>query len=370
MAGGRGKSPDDQGLYLRGGIYWARVTLAGTEHRRSLSTRDRATARLRAQAWRTKLIDEKRFGLVTYRWQDAVIEWQRHIGAAVKPGTLKRYALSLRLVVPYLVDKTLAEIDRKAIAHLVAERRARGITTASIKRDLTAVSSVFDAAIAAGMAETNPARDFITTSKRTLRERRDPIVLPEPADIAFLLARLSPMVAAIVRLARATGMRLTEILTLERRQVDYTRGVLTLTKTKTSRPRVVRLEDEAVAALRSVPVMLTCPYVFWHDGGEPYVNLSSGFAHMVRTAQKTAQSEGRPLRPFRFHDLRHLAAVEMLRKGWSIYDVQHQLGHSSVKVTEGYLRYLSAEEADASKRSAAHFAAQGQRFTRDPIIKT
>jgi len=244
MAGGRGKTPDDQGLYLRGGIFWARVTVAGTEYRRSLSTRDRAAARLRAAAWRAKLIDEKRFGLVTYLWQDAVIEWQRHIAAAVKPGTLKRYALSLRLVVPYLIDRNLAEIDRKVIAHLVAERRATGVTTASIKRDLTAVSSVFDAAIAAGMAEANPARDFITTSKRTLRERRDPIVLPDPADIAWLTERLTPMVAAIVRVARSTGMRLTEILTLERRQVDYTRCVLTLTKTKTNTESSADAEED------------------------------------------------------------------------------------------------------------------------------
>lgn len=362
MARGRGKSPDDQGLYVRGGIFWARVTIAGREHRRSLSTRDRASARVRAAAWRARLIDEERFGLVVHRWQEAIVEWERHIGASVKPNTLRRYRLSLRMVYPFLIDRGLSEIDRKMIAAIVGRRRDAKAGTATIKRDLTAISSVFDAAIAAGLAETNPARDFIASSKRTMRERRDPIVLPEPADIAFLLSRLPPMVAAMTRLARATGMRLSEIAALERRQVDHARGVLTLTKTKTSRPRVVPLDDEAAAALRSAPPMLTSPYVFWHDAGTPYTNLSSGFARMVRSAQKAAQSGGRQFRPFRFHDLRHLAAVEMLRSGLSIYDVQHRLGHSSVKVTEIYLRYLSADEADAAKRAAARSAAHERRF--------
>jgi len=47
---------------------------------------------------------------------------------------------------------------------------------------------------------------------------------------------------------------------------------------------------------------------------------------------------------FRFHDLRHLHAVEWLRSGRSIYTLQHRLGHDSIKATEVYLKYLAPEE--------------------------
>ena len=352
MARGRGGAAPEKGLYTRNGIFWGRVTVAGCEHRRSLQTRNRAEAQKRLSAWRTKLIDHAKFGINTYSWLDAAVEWEKQIAAAVKPGTLKRYQSSLRTVGPFMATMMLAEIDRKSIAGLVATRRGQGATTATIRRDLTAVSSVFDAAIAAGMSEANPAREFVVSAKRMMRERRDPIVLPDAGDIAYLLERVPPTVAAMIRLARATGMRLQEITDLERRAVDMTRRTISLTKTKTGRGRVVPLTDEAVAAIRSVPVNLASPFVFWRGSGVPYVNLSSGFARMVRSAQSAAQSEGRRFRPFRFHDLRHLAAVEMLRRRVSIYDAQRILGHASIKTTELYLSHMTPEEAELAKRPA------------------
>jgi integrase len=49
-------------------------------------------------------------------------------------------------------------------------------------------------------------------------------------------------------------------------------------------------------------------------------------------------------RRFKFHDLRHYHAVLFLKDGRDIYDLQKRLGHSSIKVTEQYLTYLTAEE--------------------------
>jgi len=36
--------------------------------------------------------------------------------------------------------------------------------------------------------------------------------------------------------------------------------------------------------------------------------------------------------------------VEWLQSGRSIYDLQQRMGHSSIKVTEGYLEFLTPEE--------------------------
>jgi integrase/recombinase XerD len=64
-------------------------------------------------------------------------------------------------------------------------------------------------------------------------------------------------------------------------------------------------------------------------------------------AQKPAQpgqEQPLPFRGFRFHDLRHRHAVDWLKAGRSIYDLQKRLGHSSVKTTEMYCAYLTSEE--------------------------
>jgi integrase/recombinase XerD len=72
-------------------------------------------------------------------------------------------------------------------------------------------------------------------------------------------------------------------------------------------------------------------FLFWHHKGQRYENVSSRFA---------AKAKGL----FRFHDLRHLHAVEWLRSGRSIYDLQQRLGHASIKTTEMYLAFLTPEE--------------------------
>ncbi len=54
--------------------------------------------------------------------------------------------------------------------------------------------------------------------------------------------------------------------------------------------------------------------------------------------------------PFRFHDLRHRHAVDWLKSGRSIYDLQQRLGHGSIKTTEIYLGYLTPNERRVAKQ--------------------
>ena len=61
-------------------------------------------------------------------------------------------------------------------------------------------------------------------------------------------------------------------------------------------------------------------------------------------AVKKAHKQEQDFRRFRFHDLRHLHAVQYLKDGHSIYDLQHRLGHTSIKTTEMYLVYLTPDE--------------------------
>jgi integrase len=65
-------------------------------------------------------------------------------------------------------------------------------------------------------------------------------------------------------------------------------------------------------------------WVFWHQEGEDicrYGNVSSNFAQLHRRLFK----QGKISRKFRFHDLRHWFAVDYLRSGGNIYDLQQVL---------------------------------------------
>jgi len=94
-------------------------------------------------------------------------------------------------------------------------------------------------------------------------------------------------------------------------------------------------------------------WLFWHDDGERYVNVASGFAAITRRLASEEGDNGEVLRPwfrkFRFHDLRHLFAVEALRSGTGIYALQQILGHRSIRTTELYFDYLTPEEAQRAR---------------------
>ncbi len=320
-------------LYRREGTWYGRVQSAGREHRRSLQTGDRAEAVRRLKAWRSEL-SAAVFGLERHSWQETVAQYVAEVlPGQVKPSTAKRYLCSLRQLDPILGGLWLDQIDRKVVAR-IAHRP--GPTNATRRRDLTAATAVLRAAASWGWIERNPLRDF---DRGVIRERRDPIRLPTDQEIDILIGACPPMLAALVRTLWLTGMRLEEAGSLERRQVDFAAGTVTLDKTKTGRPRVLPMAPAVHALLAGLPVWLDGPYVFWHGAGRRYANLSARLAAIGR-------SRGLG---FRRHDLRHRYAVDFLQAGGSIYELQLLLGHSSIKTTEIYLDHLTPAQQHAAK---------------------
>ena len=115
--------------------------------------------------------------------------------------------------------------------------------------------------------------------------------------------------------------------------------------------RVVPLSRRALAIIDRQPPFFRSRHVFWRGNGEPFRNYSSQFYATVTRVLQKEQQQGRDLKRFRFHHLRHLFAVDYLRLGkGSIYDLQQILRHASIKTTERYLEYLTPDE----KRGAMH----------------
>lgn len=356
-AGGeRRRARAPAGTYWRGSVLWGRVTVAGVEHRWSLRTGDAKLALARLEAERARLQAEAHFGERRITYEAAFAAWAEHARHHVAPSTAKRYAVSLGRLAPWLRGRTIDAIDRDLVATIVRERREAGVTTATIRRDLTALSSVLAFAEDEDWREGNPALERM----RRLRERRDPIVLPDPADIARVIERAPGMLAAMIHAAALTGCRQEELAGAERRRLDFARRQLTIVG-KRDKLRTIALSAQAFALLAGLPAALGSQALFWHGDGARYANVASRFAAIVDSVQISAQREGVPFRPFRFHDLRHYYAVSYLKSGGSLYDLQAILGHSSIKTTEIYLAHLTPEEARIAKQGSAQKSAHMQR---------
>lgn len=292
-------------------------------------------------------------------WKDAVAAWAGHEIGQISPTTAKRYGVSLKQCEPFLAHLPVADVSGKVIAEMVSARRKAGATAATIRRDLTAVSRVLGYAEAQEWREGNPT----LSKRRLLRERRDPIALPDTVDVEFVIGSCSPRFGALVRAAWLTGCRQDELVTATWRGLNPRASTLEVIG-KGRKRRTLTLSPEATAHFSAQPRTLRSDLIFCRDTGEPFTQAASDFTHFRRAAAARAKKEGRQFRRFRFHDLRHLYAVEELRSGRGLYDLSKHLGHTSVKTTEIYLAFLTPSQAEAAKATSAQKTAQPQRFER------
>jgi integrase/recombinase XerD len=341
----RGKAP--AGCFWRGQTLWCRIYVNGRELRRSLQTSDPKVAAQRRRAAQERAIADKH-GDATRDFVEVLEAWSQWIGKQVSPKTVKRYGCSLDQLQPFLDGKPLSAINGRLIGHIVQVRSLAGASNATIKRDLVALSSVINFSIDQGWRDDNP----VLPRMRRIKERRDPIVLPLRAHIDLVIGRCPGMVADMVRIAMATGAREDELLRARRDSIDHERRQMTVIG-KRNKQRVLDLDPfGGYTLLSSLPAYASKPLLFWHSDGESYKNFASQFSAIVRGAGKWAEANGADFRPFRFHDLRHWHAVQWLKDGRSIYDLQHRLGHGSIKTTEMYCEYLTPNEERAAKQRA------------------
>jgi integrase/recombinase XerD len=333
-------------LYKRGEVWWLRTTVAGREFRESLRCSDIKVARKRRDARLAQIEGAVRFGEVKHTWEEAVSEWATHSLGQIGRATAKRYAVSLKQCETFLRCADIQLIDGKTIQHLINQRRqVDKATPATVRRDLTAISRVLEYAEALEWREGNP-----TLSKRKLlRERRDPIVLPTSAQISTVVEAGSPRFAALIVAARLTGCRQDELTSLTWKQFQPKQGTLEVIG-KGNKRRTIQLSEAATAHLDGTVRVLGSDLIFCTPQGTKW---SSPASYFVKIRDRVAKAN-KDFKPFRFHDLRHLWAVEALRGGMGIYALSKHLGHTSVSVTERvYLAFLTPEEAEAAKAKAA-----------------
>ena len=277
----------------------------------------------------------------------------------VKERVKDRYLCSTDGMEPHFGDLYVDQITVRTVAKFVSHRKRRGISNRTIQNDLTALSSLMRSCVAWGWIEANPVKMF---DRDIVRARRSIITLPTQEDVDALVEEAPDMFGRFLRCLEQTGMREDECSSLERKQVDFKRKSITLTRTKTDRPRVIPLDDKitsrAGGTIRGTPAHLKKPFVFWHHDGERFNNASSQFGAIRRRLNTKRRKADLPEVRFRLHDLRHKFAVDYLRAGGNIYTLQKIMGHDSIKTTEDYLRYLTPEEQQNAKYGVAQKGAQ------------
>ena len=265
----------------------------------------------------------------------------------MSPRTLQTYTNQAKLYIrPKLGKRRIADVTAADV-----ERAVGRLPNTTRNRVLALLSRLFNIFETWGHRpqHTNPCRGV----ERARLEPRDRTLAP--SELAMLSAALDsmserhPAGVAAIRVAALTGLRISEVCSIQWQHVDFEGGRVTLPETKTGR-RVHNVPDAALAVLQERPRVNRNPYVFATDARGPltYRTARTVFAEAARAAD---------LADVRLHDLRRTVATGAAAAGVSAPILQQLLGHKTAQAANRYVRDLGASVADARKAIGAAMAA-------------
>ncbi|MEZ7507156.1 tyrosine-type recombinase/integrase [Flavobacterium sp. Arc2] len=167
---------------------------------------------------------------------------------------------------------------------------------------------------------------------RPKTEKKLPAVLTMEECLQLFRAVDNPKHKLLLLIGYGAGLRVSEIVTLEWRDILFTEHKIHIKNAKGKKDRMVMLPYSIVSSLELYKKLYE-PNKYVFEGqfaGEPY---STGSARSVmRQALKKSGLEKRAT----VHTLRHSFATHLLESGTDIRYIQKFLGHASIKTTTIY----------------------------------
>jgi integrase/recombinase XerD len=171
----------------------------------------------------------------------------------------------------------------------------------------------------------------VTFIERPRAERKLPTVLSEEEVAALLRSVENLKHRCILMLIYSAGLRLSELIALERRDLAVERGQLVVRSGKGNKDRITLLSRKALAIVDEYLIQYKPErHLFEGPDGGPYSPRS------VQVIFHRAREKAGITKPATVHTLRHSFATHLLEKGTDLRYIQALLGHSSSKTTEIY----------------------------------
>jgi len=260
-------------------------------------------------------------------------------------NTLSAYGSDLARLADHLARAKVRDVAAVRPSHLVSFLEAlarRGLAARSRARTLAAVRMFFAFLVRERVLEVSPTQDLHlprlgqrlphSLSESDVRQLIEPPAGPGSGD-----QTLAARDAAMVELVYATGLRVSEVVSLKTSQVNLEAGFLTVVG-KGRKERAVPVGHYACERLRRYlgdarPALLgrrASAYLFVTRRGGPMTRRA--FALLLRKRVLQAGLRGK-ISP---HTLRHAFATHLVEHGADLRAVQMMLGHADISTTQVY----------------------------------
>jgi integrase len=316
--------------YKRGGYYYA----TAYDHGRRVYIKAGPSKKVAEQIERdlkTKIVKGEYLGIYDEKrvlFRDFIPRYLAYSQANKRPESASRDERSLKALAESFGDRYLSEITCEMIeAH--KERRLQSVKPATVNKELAALKHLYTLAMKWKYVSRNPVKEV-----KLLKEPPGRLRYLLPGEYFRLLhacALHSPTLKAIVVCARNTGMRQGEILGLTWADVNLRERTVTLRHTKNNELRVVPVNDTLLTELRGVPRPL-----------DPQARIFDRWTRQALTMTFRRAAKRAGIADFRFHDLRHDFASQLVMRGANLRTVQMLLGHKDLRMTTRYA-HLSQE---------------------------
>jgi integrase len=240
-------------------------------------------------------------------------------------------------------------------------RRRKHRAPATVNKEIQVVKRLFKKAHQWGRISANPAANV-----EKLRVSNTRVRFLEPDEMARLEEKLPEWLRPIVTFARFSGARRGELVKLRWNDVDFKRELITFRDTKNGETGHVHMNGTVRALLESRPTpMSRSQRVFPPFKIEKLRKAWLTACRRARIGQECdcakATADGKPAKgcavcggtgidvDFRFHDLRHQAATDLLERGANLNDVRDFLRHKTAAMTLRYAHLVEHRRAETAR---------------------
>lgn len=215
-------------------------------------------------------------------------------------------------------------ITQKEIVKYLASLMERGLSSASGHSMVNALQFYYQ--------QIGQQKGFELHLPRPKTEKKLPAVLTMEECLEIFRAVDNPKHKLLLLIGYGAGLRVSEIVTLEWRDILFSEHKIHIKNAKGKKDRMVMLPYSIVNSLEMYKKLYQ-PNKYVFEGqfaGEPY---STGSAQQV---MRTALKKSGLSKKATVHTLRHSFATHLLESGTDIRYIQKFLGHASIKTTTIY----------------------------------
>ena len=293
---------------------------------RSTKSADRRQAEIIAAQFQAELTERHLFGKPKVgTFSEAVLMYiqagksKRFIATAC--GTISRMYHSTRLT---------SNQSSAALLDLYPGRAPETIN----RQVFTPVTAIMTLAAESGLC---PAVKF-----RRPKMTRKPVTYPTDVWFEAVLPECSPHLAALITCMTFTSLRVSEAVSIKSRDVDLSRGLALVKKTKPGPPRQIDLNPIVVAAIANMPDWSKREKLFG------YASRHSVYGPLQRACERAGVEYFGP------HKLgRHKFAARLLDDGYTLKDLMDAGAWSSIRMVAenyGHLEHRRVRNAVLSQK--------------------